>query len=79
MLVIIYGKPNCQYCEKAKMLCQIKSVDFQYLAAGRDYNIEELSTQVGHEVRTVPQIFIEKDEERKYIGGYEDLRAVLTV
>ena len=77
MQVIIYGKPNCQYCEKAKMLCQIKSIDFQYLEAGRDYNLEELNTLVGHEVRTVPQIFINKDGERKHVGGYEDLRTTL--
>ena len=78
MQVIIYGKTNCPNCEKTKMLCRMKSVDFQYLVEGQDYNAQELTTLVGHEVRSVPQIFIKKEEGQQYVGVYEDLRNILS-
>lgn len=77
MNVIIYGKPNCPNCEKTKMLCQIQSLDFQYLTLEQDYSLAELNALVGSEVRAVPQIFIKDDGELRHIGGYEELRTKL--
>lgn len=77
MQVIIYGKENCVNCEKSKMLCQIKSVEFKTLLLGNDYTAEELQMRVGSSVRSLPQIFISEAGEDRYIGGYEELRQSL--
>lgn len=77
MQVIIYGKPDCPNCEKTKMLCQIQSLDFTYLQLGQHYNVTELFDLVGHEVRALPQIFIQDAGDLRYIGDYNALRMSL--
>lgn len=77
MQVIIYGKENCADCERSKMLCQIQSIDFQYQAVGHDISAEELQSRVGQPVRSLPQIFIDRDGERTWVGGYQNLRSAL--
>lgn len=67
-MIEIYGKDGCQYCEKAKQLCESRGLAHRYLVMGLDYTREQLfETFPG--ARTVPQI---KVNEAK-IGGYADL------
>lgn len=77
MQVIIYGKPNCPNCDKTKMLCQIQSLDYQYLALDQDYQVDELNALVGSEVRALPQIFIKDEGQVRYVGDYNALRTEL--
>lgn len=80
MLVKIYGRQNCPYCDKAKALAEQLSqtvVDFQYeyidiSVAG--LNKEDLSKMAGKAVTTVPQIFI----DGIHVGGYTDFASLST-
>lgn len=74
MSVIIYGKDGCVNCDKAKMLCNIKSMDFKYLTVGRDITVEQLQEQTGSKFSSLPQIFVMSDGLAEYVGGYEDFR-----
>lgn len=77
MKVTIYGKDNCPNCDKTKMLCEIKSLEFAHYTVGADISIEALQEKVGKAVRALPQIFLHRDGETEYVGGYDDLRTVL--
>lgn len=77
MQVIIYGKDDCLNCDKSKLLCRIKSIDFHYWAVGADISVDELHAKVGAPVRSLPQIFIQRDDAITYVGGYDELRANL--
>lgn len=65
----IFGKPNCPNCEKAKLLCQMKGVEFVYKALGLDYNLEELLELIPKEHRTFPVVF----NGEAFLGGYKEL------
>lgn len=70
MKVVIYGKPNCPFCVRAKDLCEAKGIDHEYIdfiAAGMSK--QDLEAIVGKPVSTVPQILV----DGVAIGGYTDL------
>lgn len=75
--VIIYGKDHCPNCAKSKMLCQMRSIDFDYHSVGHDISIEDLHQRIGHPATSLPQIFLHDGETTRHIGGYEALRAAL--
>lgn len=77
MHVIIYGKDDCINCDKSKLLCQIKSVGFEYRAVGADISVDELRAKLGVPVRSLPQIFIRRGESTTHVGGYDELRRSL--
>lgn len=77
MQVIIYGKDGCPDCDKSKLLCQMQSIDFHYHTVGTDISVDELHAKVGTPVRSLPQIFIRKEDAITHIGGYEALRRSL--
>ena len=69
MMVKIFGKDNCAYCNMAKQLCESKGVEYEYLMLGEDYQQEEFfSTFPG--ARTFPQIILNGEN----IGGFNELR-----
>lgn len=69
--VIIYSKPTCPYCIRAKQLLQRKNVEFTDIDVSRDENLyNELKARTNH--RTVPQIFIGD----QFIGGSDNLHAL---
>jgi len=74
MSYIIYGTPNCKYCNMSKTLLEMKSLDYQYKEVGGDITKEQLEEMVGRSVRTVPQIFKMSGGFAEYIGGYEQLK-----
>lgn len=66
MKVVIYGKPNCPWCVKAKDLAVAEGHEYTYIdikAAGIDG--AKLSEICGEPVSTVPQIFVDD----KFIKG----------
>lgn len=77
MKVIIYGRSGCIDCDRSRMLCQIKSVDFQYVAVGSDISVDELRDRVGAATTSLPQIFIHRDDVTTHVGGYNELRSTL--
>lgn len=66
-MVIIYGKSNCIYCEKAKKLCIDYKLDYEYRNVAQIEYLEEFVEKFPG-AKTVPQI-IWYD---KVIGTYEN-------
>jgi ribonucleoside-diphosphate reductase alpha chain len=68
---IVYGIPNCPYCQMAKEELKLRGIAYDYIDLKE---IGKTAAEVtGRKVKTVPQIYIEGD----YIGGYEELMARL--
>ena len=69
--ILMYSSSYCPYCINAEKLLFEKGFDLTEKILV-DENPEELETMMKITgKRTVPQIFIDK----KYIGGFEELRA----
>lgn len=73
-MYVIYGKPSCPQCDKAKNLLKSKDVPFQYLVLDVDYTKEELLSICPTPPRQLPQIFKEMGNTQEYVGGFEDLQ-----
>lgn len=67
-MIEIYGKPQCPYCDKAKMLCETRGFTYTYKSLGTDYTREELLEKFPN-ARTVPQIVVNGTK----IGGFSEL------
>lgn len=68
---VVYGKPNCGYCDKTKMLLEINSKDYEYIDITQDEDAMDMFTENGF--RSVPQVFQEGEGVSVHIGGYEEL------
>jgi len=71
---VIYGKPGCPFCDKAKALLETKGIPYEYV------NLQELGKTAAQvtgrkEVNTVPQIYL----DGQYIGGYSELETHFNV
>jgi len=66
--VIVYSKPNCPYCVRAKKLLETRNINYTEKVVGVNTTREEL-LEAAPNARTVPQIIINND----VIGGYEQL------
>lgn len=73
MPTVVYSKPNCPSCVKAKMLLKNKNIPFTESIIGKDIQVETLMKEFEMNnlpmPRTAPQIIL----HGKYIGGYENL------
>jgi glutaredoxin 3 len=69
-MIEIYGKPQCPFCDQAKLLCQTQRYEFTYKQLGVDFTREELMEEFPT-ARTFPQIKINGDS----IGGFTELKA----
>jgi len=68
----IFGHDACGFCHKAKQMLEEKGLPFRYVDIHKEgITKSALSELIGKDVRTVPQIF--KDKE--YIGGFDSLSA----
>tara|TARA_B110001454_G_scaffold156341_1_gene145595 strand:- start:61 stop:348 length:288 start_codon:yes stop_codon:yes gene_type:complete len=70
MKIVVYSKPACQYCDKAKALLTQLSYSYTEKVVTKDISLEELFKELGKTVRTIPQIVIDD----KHIGGFNELR-----
>lgn len=74
MLLTIYGKKNCPFCEKAKKLgAQLEDFRSDFEVSYTDYqdagmSKEDVAEKVGNPVETLPQIMIDDT----YVGGYKE-------
>ena len=73
MKATVYSKPNCPFCDRAKMLLKNKGVEITEVSAveNREQLIEAVTKETGAAPRTVPQIWL----DGKYVGGYTELEA----
>lgn len=65
---IIWSKPNCSYCFKAKRLLNQYNIRYEEKVIGEQYSRDDLLAILPN-VKTVPQIFM----NGVHIGGYEEL------
>lgn len=70
---VMYGRPDCLYCNKAKDSFNLMGLSFTYLDINETENREALKLLLPN-ANQIPQIF----SGRKHIGGYDDLRVYLT-
>jgi glutaredoxin len=77
MKMIIYSKPDCPWCDKAKAILENLHIQYVEKIFNEDFTKEDLCAILGPDIKpTVPQIF-RFDGIR--IGGYEDLRVYLEI
>ena len=70
MSIIVYSKPSCVYCDKAKSLLKQLGYEYEEKIVTKDLTLEQLFEALGKQVRTIPQIVIDD----KHIGGYNELK-----
>lgn len=77
MFTVIFGRPGCPYCVRAKELAEkltSERDDFNYRYVdihAEGISKEDLHKTVGKPVETVPQIFV----DQQHIGGFTDFEA----
>jgi glutaredoxin len=70
MVITIYSKSNCIFCDKSKALLKGLGLPYEEKVFGIDFNTpEELYEAIGKQVRTMPQTLIDKE----LVGGYNQL------
>lgn len=73
MKYVMYGSPQCFYCNAAKDLFEHKGIDYEYINIAEKEEDKQFLLGLG--LRTVPQVFlfdVDKKEVNR-VGGYEDL------
>jgi len=72
--ITIFGRPGCGFCLRAKQLCEINDLDFQYIDIWKEgISQQDLQKTVGQPVSTVPQVFCGQE----YVGGFTELESYL--
>ncbi len=72
MLVVeIYSKDNCPFCDKAVNLAKLKSLDLTVRKLGVDFEMADMMEKFPS-ARTFPQIVL----DGKSIGGYTEFEQV---
>lgn len=76
MHIVIFGRPGCPFCVRAKDLAD--KLTASHGASYRYVDIHEegitkadMEKTIGKPVETVPQVFIDKE----HIGGYTEMEA----
>lgn len=68
--ITIFGRDGCGFCKRAKELCEIKELAFNYVDIHKEgITKADLEKTVGKPVETVPQVF----HGQEHIGGYTEL------
>ena len=73
MKVELYTKDQCIWCDRAKGLLNAYSIDFVEFDLSNDEERLKFYENIGNNVKTVPQVFI----DNLRIGGYQELKAWL--
>ena len=79
MKAVVWSKPACPFCVKAKNLLKNKGIEYEEKNIAEGHKIEDLLALVPN-ARTMPQIWLDgkyvKDSiagKLTYVGGYDDL------
>ena len=70
--VVIYTKPGCPYCIRAKALLDRKGAQYEEIIASNDPEKKAEMVERSGGKATFPQVFI----NNQHIGGCDDLHAV---
>lgn len=70
----IFTKENCTYCIMAKKLLDERGEQWVAFDVYQDDNLSKLTEKLGRQPKTVPQIW---SPDNTYIGGFEELKALL--
>lgn len=68
---VVYGKPDCGYCGKAKIALEMNSKVYEYIDITQDEDAMDMFIEKGF--RSVPQVFQEGGGVSVHIGGFEEL------
>lgn len=68
----IYSKNNCQQCDAAKLLCQMKGVEFVVKKLGTDFSREDILA-LAPNTRSFPVVF----NGNTLVGGLQQLQQIL--
>mgnify|MGYP000102860214 FL=1 len=68
MKAIVWSKPACGYCVKAKNLLQAKGIEYEERNIAEGWKIQDLLEAVPN-AKTMPQIWLDD----QHIGGYYEL------
>jgi glutaredoxin len=72
MKAVVWSKPACPFCVKAKNLLKNKGIEYEEKNIAEGYKIEDLLALVPN-ARTMPQIWLDGE----HLGGYDQLEAKL--
>ncbi len=72
MKAVVWSKPACGYCVKAKSLLKTKGVEFEEKNIAEGHNIQDMLALVPN-ARTMPQVWVDD----QHIGGYYELEKFL--
>ena len=72
MKAIVWSKPACGYCVKAKNLLQAKGIEYEERNIAEGWKIQDL-LEAAPNAKTMPQIWLDD----KYVGGYLELEDAL--
>tara|TARA_B100000519_G_C14180296_1_gene408190 strand:+ start:711 stop:950 length:240 start_codon:yes stop_codon:yes gene_type:complete len=72
MKAIVWSKPACGYCVKAKNLLKSRGIEYEERNIAEGWKIQDLLEQVPN-ARTMPQIWLDEN----HIGGYYELEKKL--
>ena len=72
MKAIVWSKPACGYCVKAKNLLQAKGIEYEERNIAEGWKIQDL-LEAAPNAKTMSQIWLYD----KYIGGYLELEDAL--
>ena len=67
-MIHIYSKPDCPWCEKAKLFMQKHKIEFTEYIMGRDITREEILEQFP-QIKTMPIIL----DDNRLMGGFKNL------
>ena len=68
MKAVVWSKPACPFCVKAKNLLQSKGIEYEEKNIAEGHKIQDLLEAVPN-AKTMPQIWLDD----KNIGGYYEL------
>lgn len=69
-MITIFGKPNCAYCTKAKVLLDTNGIGYEYRDIMEEEQNYDLMMELVPHARTVPQIIVNNQP----IGGFDSLQ-----
>jgi glutaredoxin 3 len=72
MKAIVWSKPMCPFCDKAKNLLKTKGIEYEERNIAQGWKIQDL-LEAAPSAKTMPQIWL--DDE--YIGGFYELEKKL--
>ena len=72
MKAVVWSKPACPYCTKAKNLLKNKGIEYEEKNIAEGWNVQDLLKEVPN-ARTMPQIWLDD----KHVGGYYELEKAL--